>query len=288
VTPTLRKGWLGSGRSRRLVGFALLGLLVLVIGTLAARAADPLPPKPAQYVDDQAGLLSPATVRALDTKLADYERQTSTQIVVAIFPTIPGDYQLEDFTQRTAEAWGVGQKGKNNGAVLFIFPQDRKIRIEVGYGLEGAIPDITANNIINNEIRPEFRTGNFDAGVTRGVDAILAAARGEYKGTGSTNAERSETETTPGGIVVMVVLFIFFFGGIILFARVAAATQGSAYSSGGRRRASGLGWLPITTSTWSSGSWGGGGGSSGGGGGDSGGFSGGGGDFGGGGASGGW
>jgi len=273
--------------SRRLVGFALLGILALVFSTLAARAADPLPPKPSQYVDDQAGLLSPATVRALDTKLANYERQTSNQVVVAIFPAVPGDYQIEDFTQRTAAAWGVGQKGKDNGAVLFIFPKDRKMRIEVGYGLEGAIPDITANNIINNEIRPEFRTGNFDAGVTRGVDAILAAARGEYKGTGSTNAERSETETTPGGVVVLVVLFIFFFGGIILFARIAASTQGSAYSSGGRRRASGLGWLPITTgSTWSSGSWGGS--SGGGGGGDSGGFSGGGGDFGGGGSSGGW
>jgi len=261
---------------------AALRLALLFLGGVAL-AADPLPPKPAQYVEDQAGLLDASTRHALVQKLEAFERETSDQVLVAIYPTVPGDYTMEDFTQRTFAAWGVGQKARNNGVVFFVFKNDRKMRIEVGYGLEGAIPDATAKSILNGEVTPAFRRGDFDGGVTSGVDAILAAARGEYKGNGRTNAEQND-EVSPGTGLVIVFLIITVF---IFIARFAGRSSGWDYNRRGTRRRHDNSW-------WDSGGWGGGGGfgggSSGGGGGfdSGGGFSGGGGDSGGGGASGGW
>src|ERR1700733_12875321 len=95
------------------------------------------------------------------------------------------DSSIEDYTVRVAEAWKVGQKTKSNGAVLFVFVQDHKMFLQVGYGLEAVIPDATAKQIIDNEIKPPFKNGDFDGGVTAGVKAIIAATRGEYKGNGS-------------------------------------------------------------------------------------------------------
>jgi uncharacterized protein len=257
----------------------IICLLALVAGVfgqpaLAASAGNGLPPKPARYVEDQAGLLSAPTREALVQKLAAYERETSNQVLVAIFPTLPTDYAMEDFTQRTAEAWGVGQKATDNGAVLFVFVRDHKLRLEVGYGLEGAIPDATAKAIIDHEITPAFRAGDFNGGVTRGVDAILQAARGEYKGTGRTNADRTPEDDGalfgPSMFFLVLVFFFFWWAG---------RRRGTTYGRRGVRRSGG--WFPVDF---------GGGGSSGrfGGGSSGGGFSGGGGGFGGGGASGGW
>jgi uncharacterized protein len=277
---------------------AVACLLLLALCGGVALAADPLPPKPADYVEDTAGILRPATRSALARQLAQFERGTSNQVLVATFPKVPDDYAMEDFTQRTASAWGVGQKERDNGAVLFIFPQDRKMRIEVGYGLEGAIPDVTAKSIIDGIIRPAFRSGDFDGGVSRGVDAILQAARGEYKGTGRTVAEstvsvRVEDSSVGIGIATGFALLLLF-AVIIPLIRLSQRAGWDYTGTGTRRRGtfldSGLG-----SGGFGGGSWGGGGGSSSGSGGgfssgssDSGGFSGGGGDFGGGGASGGW
>ncbi len=246
-------------------------LLLLLFGSVAL-AADPLPPKPARYVEDQAGLLSPSTRDALVQKLAAFERDTSDQVLVAILPSVPGDYAMEDFTQRTAEAWGVGQKAHDNGAVLFIFPKDHKMRIEVGYGLEGAIPDATAKSILDRIVTPAFRAGDFNGGVTRGVDAILQAAKGEYQGAGQTVAEREDDGESSPDALFLIILAVFLLFLIVRGAR----SRGWDYSTRKNRAGS---W-------WNSGGWGGGSGgfSSGGGGG----FSGGGGSFGGGGASGGW
>ncbi|MDD5199590.1 MAG: TPM domain-containing protein [Terrimicrobiaceae bacterium] len=260
--------------------FLPIAAALLAFACAAARAAEPLPPRPAAYVTDRAGILSAKTVAEWNARLAAYERETSNQVLAAIFPSVPADYQMEDFTQRTAEAWGVGQKKTDNGVVLFIFPNDRKMRIEVGYGLEGAIPDATAMAIINNEIRPEFRQGNFDAGVSRGLTAILAAARGEYHGTGKTQAENAVQ------VPFSAACFLAFVAALVIFGYITSSNRGASYRRGGRRSAApGLwGWPPG--GGWSGGSSGGGwssGGSSGGGG-----FSGGGGSFGGGGASGGW
>lgn len=211
----------------------------------SAWAAVALPAKPAQYVEDRAGVLSPAAEAELNAKLRQFERDSSCQVLVATFPQVPENFQMEDFTQRTAEAWGVGQKATDNGVVLFLFPGSRQLRIEVGYGLEGVIPDVTAQRIIQNEIAPAFRAGNFDGGVRRGTDAILAAARGEYSGAGQAQPERP-----PGSVPLVAVVFFV----IVVLVMVQAASK-----SGGAM----LG--PSGRGTRSGGHWGGGGGWGGGG-----------------------
>ena len=110
-------------------------------------------------------------------ELKQFERETSHQMVVAVFPKVPDDYVMEDFTRRVAEEWGVGGKDRDNGMVLFVFPESRKLRVEVGCGLEGAVPDALVNRIINEEIIPSFRVGDLGGGIVKGVDALMAAAR---------------------------------------------------------------------------------------------------------------
>ncbi|MFZ0711836.1 MAG: TPM domain-containing protein [Terrimicrobiaceae bacterium] len=239
-----------------------------------ALAADPLPSKPAQFVSDKAGILSPQTVAALNARLEAFERDTSNQVIVATFPGIPDGYVLEDFSQRTAEAWGIGQKKNDNGVALFVFPNDRKTRIEVGYGLEGALPDLIAKRIIESEILPAFRARDFDSGVNRGVNSILQALRGEYRGTGRTNADTDENGQGSWMIFLLFILIIL----IILAANRRTLQRGAYYGPSGRRDV----FSPPIGGGWSRGGFGGGSGRSGGG------FSGGGGSFGGGGASGSW
>jgi uncharacterized protein len=243
-------------------------LAAAFISTVIAAATDPPPPKPAQFVSDRAGILSPQTIAALNSRLETFERDTSNQVIVATFPNVPDGYVLEDFTQRTAEAWGIGQKKDDNGVALFVFPNDRRTRIEIGYGLEGALPDAIAKRIIESEMVPAFRAGDFDSGVSRGVNAILQAIRGEYKGTGRTRAEMEEGDQGSWIIFLLFILIIM----ITIAANRNALRRGVYYGPRGRRTV----WSPPI---------GGGGGFSRGGGG---GFSGGGGSFGGGGASGSW
>ena len=125
----------------------------------------------------------------MNQTLEDFERQSSDQIVVAVFPKMQSDSSIEDYTVRVARSWQVGQKNKNNGAVLFVFVQDHKMFLQVGYGLEGVLPDALCKRIIDEQITPRFKAGDFDGGLTAGVQAVLAAAKGEYKGTGTTVAE---------------------------------------------------------------------------------------------------
>jgi uncharacterized protein len=177
------------------------------------------------------------------------------------------DSSVEDYTVRVAQAWKVGQKGKDNGAALFVFIQDRKMFLQVGYGLEGALPDAVAKQIIENEIKPRFKNGDYDGGLSAGVAAILAATKGEYKGTGGTVADSRGQSRGSGSVLKTLVIGLFV---LLIFASLF------------RRRSSAFlgGWM-LGSGGFSSG--GGGGGDSGGGG-----FSGGGGSFGGGGAGGSW
>ena len=154
-------------------------------------AAETIPPAPAHYFNDYAGVVSAATAAQLNQRLEQFERDSSCQIVVAVYPRMQSDSSIEDYTVRVAQSWKVGQKDKNNGAVLFVFIQDRKLFLQTGYGLEGALPDAICKRIIEDEIKPGFKAGNFDAGLTAGVNAILAAVKGEYKGTGQTAADRN-------------------------------------------------------------------------------------------------
>jgi uncharacterized protein len=246
-------------------GLAFLGLLALSAG-----AQEVIPPSPAAHFNDYASVVSPATASALDSELAQFERTTSNQVVVAIYPTMQSDSSVEDYTVRVAQSWHAGLKGRDNGAVLFIFAKSHQIYLQVGYGLEGSLPDALAKRIISDEIVPAFKRGDYDAGVTAGVHAILAATRGEYHGSGRTVADgRRQNAPVP--------VFLIFF--IILVIASVIRSRSTMYHNGGRRGFGGF--IPIILP-------GGGGGFGGGGGGGGGGFSGGGGGFGGGGAGGSW
>jgi uncharacterized protein len=250
-----------------------LSALLLALFCLTAFAAEVIPPPPAQYFNDYAGVISPATAAQLNQRLEQFERDASSQIVVAIFTKMQSDSAIEDYTVRVAQSWKVGQKDKNNGAVLFVFTQDRKMYLQVGYGLEGAIPDALCKRIIADEITPHFKAGDFNAGLTAGVNAILAAAKGEYQGTGRTAAEGrdgSTAENGPYADLVPILIFMFVFLAFTLFG-VFGRRGGFVYTGVGRN---GGGW---SSGGFSSGGGGGGGG-----------FSGGGGSFGGGGAGGSW
>jgi uncharacterized protein len=239
--------------------------IVLVFAfCLRVFADEVIPPAPTQYFNDYAQVVSSATASQLNQTLENFERQSSEQILVAIFPTMQSDSSIEDYTVRVARAWKVGQKDNNNGAVLFVFVQDHKMFLEVGYGLEGVLPDALCKRIIDEQISPRFKAGDFDGGLTAGVQSILAATKGEYKGTGGTVTDGQMTHQSIApffnfGFIVLIVIIIIFMRGSGMF----------------------LPWL-LLSSSGSSRGWGGGGFSSGGG------FSGGGGSFGGGGAGGSW
>ena len=168
----------------------LLVAALAFILAISARAAEVIPPKPDRYFNDYAGVVSKEAASRFNEQLAQFERETSDQIVVAVFPKMQSDSDIADYTQRVAQAWGVGQKERRNGVVLFVFIQDRKMFIQVGYGLEGALPDATAFDITERQIKPLFRSGNYEAGLATGIDLICKAIRGEYKGSGKTMAER--------------------------------------------------------------------------------------------------
>src|SRR5579871_6742556 len=140
----------------------LLCIIVALVAAFGAVAVEVMPPKPTQYFNDYAHVVSAATAADLNRQLEQFERDTSSQILVALYPKMDSDSSVEDYTVRVAQSWGVGQQGKNNGAVLFVFLQDHKMYIQVGYGLEGALPDALAKRIIENEIKPHFSVGDFD------------------------------------------------------------------------------------------------------------------------------
>ena len=250
-----------------------VGLLVAAFVALLAtksQAAEVIPPKPDRYFNDYAGVVSKTAALRFNEELAQFERETSDQVVVAIFPKMQSDSDIADYTQRVAQAWGVGQKERRNGVVLFVFVQDRRMFIQVGYGLEGALPDITAFDITEHKMKPRFRNGDYEGGIATGIDSIFKAIRGEYKGSGNTVAERNRR----GGGTPSFLFFVIFLIALIVISRIMRRLGGYGYSS----RGGGPIFFP--------GGGGGGGWSSGGGGG--GGFSGGGGSFGGGGAGSSW
>lgn len=213
------------------------------------------------YVNDYAGMLSPTAEQTLEQELRDFEQTDSTQVVILTVPSLEGK-AIEEFSMTVAETWGIGRRGKDNGIILLMAMDERKIRIEVGRGLEGPLTDLLSGRIIDLIIKPRFKQGDFDGGVAAGVAAIIDATRGEFKADGG---------TSDGGHQGFWELLPFLlFGAVMVFSLLSNVAARS-----GRRRGG----------IWHGGGFGG---SFGGGGFDSGGFSGGGGDFGGGGASGDW
>lgn len=233
-------------------------LVVLLWLSSFIAKAEVLPPTPPRYFNDFASVVSPGTAVQLNQKLEQLDRETSTQVIVAIYPEMETESSIEDYTFRIAEKWKVGQKDKDNGAVLFAFMQNRQMFLQVGYGLEPVLPDALAKQIIEYEIKPAFQSGDYDQGLTQGVNAILAAVKGAYSSPIKTNPSPGKEGPK--------VFFFFFILLLFLLSRIF-----------GRRRRRGLFRGPMVFS--SGGFWGSGGG---------GGFSGGGGGFGGGGAGGRW
>lgn len=252
-------------------------VLACVLLSFGALAKEVIPPAPANHFNDYAGVISPATATQLNHELAQFERDTGNQFVVAIYPKMQSDSSIEDYTVRVARAWNVGTKQKNNGVVLFIFTQDHKMFIQTGYGLEGALPDVICKRIIGDEIAPHFKRGDFNGGVVAGVHSIIAATKGEYKGTGRTVAEQRGGDNGQQTIWPFILMLLFI--GVPIWMIISTMRRGFSIN---RRGYSGGFW----TGGWSGG--GGGGWSSGGGFGGGGSFSGGGGSFGGGGAGGSW
>ncbi len=252
------------------LGMVAFVCAIMLIAPSSARALDVPPIK--KRVNDYANMISPKAERQISDMLTRLEASDSTQVVVVTVPSLQGD-SIEDFSMRVAEAAGIGQKGKDNGALLLVSKGDRKMRIEVGYGLEGRLTDVLSGQIVDNVLVPEFKAGKFDEGFLLATTAMIKAVRGEYKGTGLKRGR----STGIGSLFKL--LFLFLFVPIWVF--------GSLGRHGARRSGGSiLPWLIAgsmlsgSSRSSSSGGFGGGGGF--------GGFSGGGGGFGGGGASGGW
>ncbi len=248
------------------ISLFFLVFLIVSVPSAALGAALPVPPAPTRFVTDKAGVLSAGTAAQLEQLLENFEKETSDQFLVYTERVVPEGTTLEEYTVACAQAWRAGQTQRKNGMILFVFPESRKVRLEVGYGLEGAMPDALARRVLDEQVLPRFRAGDFEGGITAGVEAAIAATKGEYKGSGRTQGQKRQ-ERVPFPLILLLLFFLFF--GVI-----------PAVLGRGRR-----GYSYINRGGFGGGGFGGFGGFGGGGGG---GFSGGGGSFGGGGASGSW
>jgi uncharacterized protein len=201
--------------TRRTLVLPLAFMALTLGGTWTGRSladTSPVPPKPERYVTDAAGVLPSDRAAALNERLAAFERETSAQVLVWIAPKVPEGTTPEELGAAAIRAWGVGQKGKDNGLVFFVFPEDRKIRIATGYGLEGAIPDVTTKRIQSEIVKPLFLKGDYAGGIEAGAEALLQAIRGEgIKGTGRTVAEEGK-----GRAMVWTVLRWAIWGALVL------------------------------------------------------------------------
>jgi uncharacterized protein len=259
----------------------LLSLLLLFFSVAATAQNIPQRPNPPRLVNDFAHVLTSDQIETLERKLVNYDDSTSTQIVVVTVPTT-GDYDVDDYALKILRDWGVGNKKTNNGIVILAAINDRKVKIEIGYGLEGAIPDITAKQIIDNEITPNFKQTNYYRGFDEAADAIIKAASGEYRA--PQDYRKATSGRRSGGSIFSFLIPLIII--IILVSRSGGGGGGGMMSRRGSNPFLGglLGGIIGSSLGRGGGGWSGGGG--GGGGGGFGGF--GGGSGGGGGASGSW
>lgn len=255
-------------------------LIILFLLASLTGLAQEFPEKPNRLVNDYTGTLSQDQIYQLEQKLVAFDDSTSTQIAVVLIQSV-GIYDISDYTVRLAEAWGVGQKGKNNGLVLLAALKDRKVSIQTGYGLEGALPDAITKRIIENEIKPSFREGNYYAGLDKATDAIIAYTKGEYKNDDAQARPSKESGKFPVGLIILIIIII------VIISKKGGGGKGGQII--GSRGGSNLFWWTLMSGMGGrsgGGGFGGGHGGFGGGGGGFGGF--GGGSFGGGGSSGSW
>jgi uncharacterized protein len=266
-----------SRQGRRIV----LAVAALLACVTAAAAAPKFPPLTGRVVDN-AQMLSPATERRLDSELANLEAQTGRQMVVATVPDLQG-YEIEDYGYQLGRTWAIGRKGEDDGVIFLVAPKERKVRIEVGYGLEPVLTDALSSVILQTAVLPAFREGRMEAGVVAGAEAVMQQLALPQDEAEARVAQAAQVRQAPSGggsaiPVIFVILIVFWILGGIL----------RGFGGRGRRgRGGGMWWLlPLILSSGGGGrrggGWGGGGGFGGGG------FGGGGGSFGGGGSSGSW
>ena len=215
---------------------------------LSLLLAIPLPSKPTHYVTDNAGVLAPDKAEQLDQKLKAFEQRTSDQVLVYVDKHVPEGTTLEEMGAQAMRQWGVGQAKKDNGVILFLFTDDRKMRIEVGYGLEGSLTDAKSKLITSTIVKPRLQSGDYNGAVEHGVEAILNTIGSEsYKGSGHTVAEASALQTftkmLPG------LIFFGLFGAIffaVIFASIFGRKRGWVTASGSSSDSS------SSSSDWSS------------------------------------
>lgn len=262
---------------RRTEGFVALAMALALFFATSAFAALTFPQLTGRVVDE-ANILPQATRSAIETKLADLEDKSGIQLVVATVGSLQ-DSDIETFANQLFRTWKLGEAKKNNGLLLLVAPNQRKVRIEVGYGLEGTMTDALSSVIIRSAIIPKFRSGDFAGGVTAGVDAMIDALTVDSSEWQKKSKVRVDQKPDPfDQLMPFIILAIFLFV-FISMVRNARGTSGRWVRRGGQTV-----FIPSNSGGWSSGGWSSGSSS----GGDSGGFSGGGGSSGGGGASGDW
>lgn len=263
-------------------------LLFLTLPIIAV--AQNFPKRSNTLVTDYTGILSSSEVNELENKLVQFDRNTSSQIAVVIINSLDG-YDVGQYAVELAEKWGIGKQGKDNGIIVLVAMSDRKMSIKTGYGMDGALPDAIAKRIIENDMKPAFKQGNYFAGLDKATDNIIAYTKGEYTGEGE---NYGESDSFPF-FIIFIVLAVF---ALIFFLRVREARQYARVNNIGfwaawalinaLRNKPGGKWSDFSSGKGSFRGWSGGG-SSWGGGSSGGGFGGfGGGSFGGGGASGSW
>ncbi len=240
------------------VSMSLLYRFVLLIFLFAAAQSSfgqiAVPPHEGRWVHDEAHVLSPSTVSQLEQILKAERDSTSNQIAILIVPSLEGE-DIEGFGIRVAEAWKAGSKENDNGVIFIISIKDRKMRIEVGEGLEGVLTDALSSRINRNEVAPQFRQGNYDAGVTAGTMAIIQAIKGTYKGDGPVRRSKRGGKSPLTTIIIIIIIIIIMSrrGGGAGGYWAAGSLLGGGFGGGG-------------SSSWDNGSDYGGGGSFGGGG----------------------
>lgn len=194
--------------------YVIIAICLLVAAPFQSEAQDklPVPDQPQSWVNDYAGVFSSAEASALDQKLNEFEYRSSTQIFVVTIDN-NGGYAASDLSQRIGERWGVGQEGKDNGLLVLLDMQVNDVYISTGYGLEEYIPDGTASRIIENEIIPNFRNGEFYAGVDSATNVMISLLDGKFTADEYRKQNSSGGASTFGGIIFMIILFSVIFGG---------------------------------------------------------------------------
>lgn len=202
-----------------LAGVFIASVLSIALPALAYTS----PGSPTGYVNDFARVLSDGTKQSLEAELTDFEKSTSNEVTVVTVPNMGGDY-IENFTVKLFEEWKIGKADTDNGVLLLLSIEERKLRIEVGYGLEGALPDSVAQSILDNELTPRLKVGDYDGAVTTGVRAIMSATKGEYVGMPS-----SDNGPVSGDVFEAIIIALF----VVLQIFIAILARSKSWWAGG-------------------------------------------------------